>query len=329
MSLAQTTGTPVESPEALVLDLRRPPTIEGVAAPELSIDEIATQFCTEASEHARLASQARVNGNTAAEEAAHSDAWQAFSKVIELTHDEVTQNAKGMQLQTGEPADFVQAGFEHAFQRVETYRGGSAISWVWTITKRLALTEKRTERRGPAYAAPDDLEKMNKDHVQRSEYDDPAELVSGGTELVLGGVALEGLEQIQRDYEAAEVRLTDYQRRALKLARLGHRPRHIGEILGMDANAASALLLRGRRTLEEEMRLRMLVREQLSRDPDKPLHAHVLDDLRDTWRHLGLPPEKLSPRLRSRETIRAMILKEAGDVVPRLRPPRHRLFTRQ
>jgi RNA polymerase sigma-70 factor (ECF subfamily) len=76
----------------------------------------------------------------------------AFNELVLLTQDVVYQQAYWMMHNSAAADDAVQQAFLHAFQRLQSFRGGSFKSWMMRIITNVCLDELRRLKRHPATA---------------------------------------------------------------------------------------------------------------------------------------------------------------------------------
>jgi RNA polymerase sigma-70 factor (ECF subfamily) len=88
----------------------------------------------------------------------------AFNDLILATQDVVYQQAYWLMHHESEAEDATQEAFLRAFQKLESFRGGSFKSWIVRITTNVCLDELRRQKRHPAIP----LEPVN-DHDEEIE----------------------------------------------------------------------------------------------------------------------------------------------------------------
>jgi RNA polymerase sigma-70 factor, ECF subfamily len=74
----------------------------------------------------------------------------AFNELIFATQDMVYQQAFWLMHNGAAAEDATQDAFLHAFQRLQSFRGGSFKSWILRITTNVCLDELRRQKRHPA-----------------------------------------------------------------------------------------------------------------------------------------------------------------------------------
>ena len=76
----------------------------------------------------------------------------AFNELVIATQDVVYLQAFWLMHNEAAAEDAAQAAYLHAFQRLQSFRGGSFKSWILRITTNVCLDELRRQKRHPAIA---------------------------------------------------------------------------------------------------------------------------------------------------------------------------------
>lgn len=169
--------------------------------------------------------------------AAQRGSLESYNTLVLRYQNQVFQVA--CQILQSEPAaeDAAQAAFLRAFQKLDSFRGGSFRSWLLKITSRLCLDELRRSRRHPLLSldGPDDLDEEQEPYLEHMAADLP-----GPEQTVMQREMQEtvwrGLQSLPVEYRLA-VELVDLQ--GLNYAQAAH-------VLGCPEGTVKSRLSRAR-----------------------------------------------------------------------------------
>ncbi len=134
----------------------------------------------------------------------------AFNELVLLTQDVVYQQAYWMMHNSAAADDAAQQAFLHAFQRLQSFRGGSFKSWIMRIITNVCLDELRRQKRHPATA----LEPVNENDEEIEDaywMTDPGDLPEELAERAERSAAVLGcIQKLPPEYRAVII-LVDLQ----------------------------------------------------------------------------------------------------------------------
>jgi RNA polymerase sigma-70 factor (ECF subfamily) len=168
----------------------------------------------------------------------------AFNELVIATQDLVYQQACWMMGNGAAAEDATQEAFLHAFQRLQSFRGGSFKSWILRITTNVCLDELRCQKRHPAIPLEpfNDNDEEIEDASWMTDPGDPPEEMAERSEK--GSTILKCIHRLPLEYQAVIILVDleefDYQEAAT--------------ILGVPIGTIKSRLTRARLRLRQQFK---------------------------------------------------------------------------